>query len=548
MMAKLGQVLLAIVMMVVFGWPAVATVRMAVRETSATVDDAARDLPSGRYLGMRPMSLAKNTIALVGLTAMMAIPPGLVLAWLLFRTDLFGRRALMMLLGLSLFVPMPLHAVAWLGSFGNAGRSQALAWVPMLSGMWGAAFVHATAALPWVVFLSGVGLLTVESELEDAARLDLSTWRVVMQISLRRALGAILGSLLILAVLTAGDMTVTDLLQIRTYAEESYIQAQLHMGTNAAAAVAAGPLILVLGGLIVWGASALLKADPARLPSGSVRARTWPLGRGRVPCGLLCLVIVGNLVALPIYGLVWRAGRVGSPPSWSVNGLVGSLQRAWPDLISPTSPGPWYIAWDSRPMIATLVWSATAATIAVMIAWPLAWLSRDRGTWRWVAAVAAALGLAAPGPVVGEALKRAYQQVPFINDTPAMLVLAYITRTLPYALLVIWPAVRTIPREHQEAAMLDGLNPWLQFLRIGFPLTRGATLAAWGVAFVLAMGELPAANFVANPGRWPVALEVWRLLHTGVESRLAGVGLILLFGVGVAGSATAFAIHRAYRV
>ena len=56
------------------------------------------------------------------------------------------------------------------------------------------------------------------------------------------------------------------------------------------------------------------------------------------------------------------------------------------------------------------------------------------------------------------------------------------------------------------------------------------------MAFTLAMGELPAANFTANPGRWPAALEVWRLLHTGVESRLASVGLILLAGVAVAGS------------
>ena len=554
MKVPLGRIVVAVALFLVIGWPAMATAWQAAIDVRAEMsrpisasEEARKETPAGRYLGARPLSLMKNTASLVGLTWLMAIPPGVGLGWLLFRTDVWGRRVVLAMLGLALFVPMPLHAVAWLGSFGNPGRSQALAWMPILAGLPGAAFVHATAALPWVVFLSGVGMRAVEPELEDAAMLDLAPWRVVFFVTLRRSIGAIAGAAIVVAVLTAGDMTVTDLLQVRTYAEESYIQAQLTMGQGAAAAIAIGPLVLVLGGLIAWASWALLRVDPARLPSGHSRSASWSLGRWRVPMGLATMAAIGNLAALPIYGLIWRAGRLGSPPRWSFSGLAGSLIRAWPDLISATAPGPWYETLDSRPLIATLAWSALAATIATALAWSLAWLARDRGAWRVVAATVAALLLATPGPVVGEALKRAYLPVPEIHDSPALLVLAYVARTLPFALLVLWPAVRRVPREYLESAALDGLGGWGVGLRVALPLTRGAIAAAWGVAFVLAMGELPAANFVAEPGRWPAALEVWRLLHTGVESRLAGVGLILLAGVGLAGSLACLAVGRAYR-
>ena len=71
---------------------------------------------------------------------------------------------------------------------------------------------------------------------------DLPAWRVVAQVTFRRALGAVLGGVLAVAVLAASDMTVTDLLQVRTYAEEAYLQYSLGNGPAAAATVLARTL------------------------------------------------------------------------------------------------------------------------------------------------------------------------------------------------------------------------------------------------------------------------------------------------------------------
>ena len=70
-------------------------------------------------------------------------------------------------------------------------------------------------------------------------------------------------------------MTVTDLLQVRTYAEEAYVQFTLGRGPADAALVSVPPLLLI--GLAIWLlARSLLRADPARLASVFERA-----GRGR---------------------------------------------------------------------------------------------------------------------------------------------------------------------------------------------------------------------------------------------------------------------------
>jgi iron(III) transport system permease protein len=555
---RLADVVLGTALMVVLGWPLAATVREAWRGSEAATGGGlispfpAQDGGAGGVA--RPLGLAEQTARLVLITEALALPAGVALGLLLFRTDLWGRRGLIGLLALAAFVPMPLHAIAWIGGFGNLGRSQVLGARPWLVGLTGAAVVHAMASLPWVVLLAGVGLRTVEPELEEAALLDLPAWRVLARVTLRRGVGAIAGAALAVAVLTAGDMTVTDLLVVRTYAEEAYVQYQLGHGPDAAAAVALPPLV-VLGGLVFLASWGLLRADPARVPSADTRVRLWTLGRWRVPLGLLAWATVGNVVALPLYALVWRAGRVGGSaalgraPRWSLHGLVQTLGRAGSEV--------------AGPLLETMLWAALGASAAVALAWPLAWAARRPGPWRWVVAASVALTLAVPGPVAGMALILAYNAAPpaldaplvpwliflartFVYDTPLRLLLAYVLRTLPYAVLVLWPALRSIPEVLLDAAALDGHGPWGQVRRVVLPLSRGALLAAWGVAFVLALGELPATNLVAPPGMDILSVLVWGLLHTGVESHLAGVGLVMLAAFAAAGLLAVAALGWVY--
>ncbi|MFO0907609.1 MAG: ABC transporter permease subunit [Isosphaeraceae bacterium] len=491
-------VLIVAILVPVLLWPAVATIGVALRGGSEPGAGLLSPAPIGLDSGeiRRPLALFAESTRLVLATEAIVLPLGVLVGFLVFRTDAVLGRLCLLVIALAAFVPLPLHATAWLGAFGNVGRAQALGlgMIPILVGWPGAAFVHAMAAFPWVVLMTGVGLLGVEPELEDAARLELPASRVVLQVTLRRALAAIAGAALAVALLTAGDMTVTDLLQVRTYAEEAYLQYNLGRGPLAAASVTLPPL-LVLGGLVAIGARLILSREPPRGLSAATRPRTWKLGAWRWPVGLGLTGFVALLVGLPLVSLVWRAGRVGGnaalgrPPAWSFTGLRATLQFAWDD--------------SSEALGQSLLWSAVAACVAVILAWCLAWASRNSAFWRVVTAGAVALALATPGPVVGFALVYAYRDIPRVYDSTLMIVVALVARMFPYALLVVWPAVRGVPVELIEAARIDGHGPSGVIWRVMIPLTRAALLAAWCVAFTLALGELPATNLVTPPGTTP---------------------------------------------
>ena len=132
--------------MAVVGWPAIATVREAARAwrscrdivpaTGTALDPAGSAAMLRDTGGMaRPLRLAIETVSLVAATEAIALPLGIVLALFLFRTDAWGRRLLLAVIGLSAFVPLPLHATAWLGALGNAGRAQAFGVRPILVGL-----------------------------------------------------------------------------------------------------------------------------------------------------------------------------------------------------------------------------------------------------------------------------------------------------------------------------------------------------------------------------------------------------------------------------
>ena len=483
----------------------------------------------------RPIRLALETTGLVLATEFFAIPLGLLLAVLLFRTDLFGRRILLALFALAAFIPLPLHATAWLGALGNAGRMQAMGLPPILVGRFGAAVVHAIAALPWVILVAGVGLCSVEPELEESAMLEFGSLRVLSKVTFRRAIGSIAAAALAVAVLTAGDMTVTDLLQVRTYAEEAYVQFILGRGLADAAVVALPPMVF-LGLMILIVGRSLSQLDPARLASSFSRARIWRLGGWRVTAGVLIMTLVGNIIAFPLYGLLWRAGRVGGratlgrAPIWSVKGLSGTLVYASGEI--------------ARPLMASLFWAAIAATITTLIAFGLAWTSRRSRAWRTILLATIVVALATPGPIAGRALILAYRNWPTLYDSSAMVVIAQSFRALPYVLLVIWPFARSFPREYLESASLDGHGPWVQLFYVVLPLSLRALVAAWMVALALGLGELPATDQVCPPGIPPMSVFLWGLLHTGVDSHLAGVALVMLAVIGSAGLTAALALGR----
>ena len=153
-------------------------------------------------------TLLGNTLLLTAATSAVSLPLGTALAWLLVRTDLPARRPVLLMVGLLPFVPLYLQAAAWQAGFGAQGWcTRSFAETVWLAGWRGAIWIHAMAAVPWVVLIVGMGLRLVEAELEEQALLDGSPRQVFFRVTLRGALPAVGVAALWTAIVTAGEMT-----------------------------------------------------------------------------------------------------------------------------------------------------------------------------------------------------------------------------------------------------------------------------------------------------------------------------------------------------
>src|SRR5262249_13695616 len=143
-------------------------------------------------------------------------------------------------------------------------------------------------------------------------------WRVAWGVTLRRASAAVGAAGLWVALLTAGEITVTDVMQVRTYAEEGYAHlSRLEVGDRGLARAVAGSLAgVAVTALLLVG---LAWRWERRVPPGlgvPGPPRLFPLGRFGWPLALLVGAGFAVLLGVPLAGLLYRAGLLGAPPRW----------------------------------------------------------------------------------------------------------------------------------------------------------------------------------------------------------------------------------------
>ena len=173
---------------------------------------AMADAWRGLREGARLTELAINTLRLIGLTLALSLPAGVVLAVLLYRTDLPCRRLFRSFLLLSLFVPLPLFASGWQAAVGSGGwlawpawnrpaRRRPGLWLRRLDlgGSWGqgvasAAWIHAAGALAVGRAAGRAGAALGRADLEEDALTAAGPGRVLWRVTLPRARAAIVAA------------------------------------------------------------------------------------------------------------------------------------------------------------------------------------------------------------------------------------------------------------------------------------------------------------------------------------------------------------------
>ncbi len=493
----------------------------------------------------RSAGLMLNTLKLAIATCAVSMPLGTLLAWLLVRTDLPGRKGCLVLFGVMPLVPLYLHVAGWEAGFGIQGW-HTLAWAgpPLLEGWRGALWVHALAALPWVVLIVGLGLRWTEPELEEQALLDASSWRVFLHVTAPRALGPIGAATLWVAILTAGEITVTDRFMVRTYAEEVY--------TFFALGLEPGEYLPGLGAgllLLAWLAAAALVLVGEVSPHVRLRTARPPrnhrLHGWRVPAALMVGTVLLLLAGVPLANLAYKAGVVVTQTD------AGRL-RTWSAAKCLTVVAESPLRYR-REFGWSLAIGLVSATAAVVVAAAAAWWSRRDGLRGAAVLLLSAVGLAVPGPLLGLGLIALLNQPgwPILADLYDQPLFAPCTalaiRGFAPATVILWHAFRTVPPEILDAATVDGAGPLARFRLIVLPWRLPAVGLAWMVVFTLAIGDLAATILVVPPGVTTLSIRIFDLLHSGVEDQVAGICLAMVIVVACLAAGALWLARRAAR-
>ncbi len=452
----------------------------------------------------------------------------------------------------ALFVPLPLFASGWqavLGSGGwlpltwwNPSRPGAFSatapggvWAPWGQGIGSAVWIHAAAALPWVILVVGQGLRWVERDLEEDALTATGRWRVLFLVTLRRCGAAVAAAALWVGLQTATEITITDVMQVRTYAEEVYTQmvapdapAEGPSQDDMVARAVAASLPMVLGTvvLVVVLAGRWEKNLPPR-DTATAAPLLFPLGRARGPLCVAAAVGCVVLLAAPLGSLVWRAGLEGTPPAWSA-------VTTWRHLVRTSRT-------EGDLLLYSLLLAAVSGVVSAGLALLTCWAALGSRWFRNAALVLMALAWAMPGPVVGLGLKETILRLLDATHSPRPLAVALwygpsllpllwvqTIRFFPYAVAVLWPVVRLTPPELRDAARVDGASPWRELRLVIWPMYAPAVLRTALAVAVLSLGEISAGKLVSTPGMPSFAEAVWTQMHYGVTNNLAAMCLLLL--------------------
>ncbi|MDX1695204.1 MAG: iron ABC transporter permease [Ketobacteraceae bacterium] len=442
-----------------------------------------------------------NTLLLTVLTALGAVVIGVPLALITAYVQLPLRRLWLIVLAAPLAIPSYIGAFTLYAAFGPGGEINNLIGLstPSFYGLPGAVIVMTLYTYPFVLLTTRASLCSLDGSMVYAARtlgmsLGTSLWRVVLP----RAANGIAAGALLAALYALSDFGTPAIMRLDTFTRVIYVEYNA-FGLSQAAMLSLQLMVIV--GLVLFLES---RAKSVREKPGRTLS-LWPEKRQVVLLGVAVFPVffLSILLPLSVFG-IWLA-REG------------------------TGGFDWSYAWNSGHA------SLIAALVAVVLAVPVAFAAMAGRAGKIMERVTY-FGFGVPGIVMGTALVYVGLKLPFLYQTLALLVLAYVLRFLPLAVGSVRSTAEKMDNSLVHAARLLGASRTEAFQRVTLPLILRGMVAGAALVFLEAMRELPATLMLGPTGFETLATYLWRVYEAGYFGRAAipGLLLVLMSALGLA--------------
>jgi iron(III) transport system permease protein len=507
------------------------------------------------YSSPETFSLFVNSVQFASGTAIFALVLGTLLAWMSERTNTPFKSIFYATAIIPLVVPGILFVVSWImlaspkiGLFNLILRNvfdtdYTFFDVYSMSGM---IVVDGLHYAPIAFLLMTAAFRSMDPSLEESALMSgASTLQIAWRITLRLTWPAVAASFLILFIRSIESFEVPALLGlpvgIQVFTSSIYDAIHRYPSNVGLASAYALTLLVITSGGIWFQARIASQGNKYSTVTGKgFRPRVIDLGRWRYVTAAIFLLYALFAIAMPFFILVWSSlQRFYSVPSWAA--LKNVTLRSYQSIISyPNVSG---AVWNS------VLLSLSSATVVMLLTAVLAWIVlRTRIRGRWLLDNMASLPMVMPGLVLGLSIMICYLTVGGgIYGTIWILLIAYVTRFLPYGMRYNTTSMVQIHKELEESAAMSGAS-WLQaFWHIVLPLLKPGLVAGWIYVVVVSVRELSSSILLYSPGSEVVSVIIWELWQNGQYVELSAFG-VMLIGALFVFTLVAQAIGRRYGI
>jgi iron(III) transport system permease protein len=488
------------------------------------------------YTSSETFRLLGNSVLFAAGAASLSLVLGTALAWMNERTNVPFKSLIYALSVVPLVIPGILFVAAWIMLASPKigilnlllqrafGTDIVFFDVYTLTGMmWVDGIQHA----PIAFLLMSATLKSMDPSLEESALMSgASIAQVVRRVTLRLAFPALAAAFLILFVRSIESFENPALLGlpvgIQVFTSSIYEALHAYPSDVGLASTYAITLLAITTGGIYWQSRLSQHGSRYATVSGKgFRPRLLDLGRWRYAAGCFFLVYAALVIGLPFLVLLWSSlQRFYAVPS------LAALQH-----LSLTN----YLAIFTYPNIGTAVWNSIVlalctATAVMAVTAVVGWLVlKTRVPGRWLLDNMASLPMVMPGLVIGLAIMISYLALGGgIYGTIWILLIAYMTRFMPYGMRFNSASLLQLHRELEESAALSGADWLTSFRRIVLPLLKPGLMAGWIYIVIVSLRELSSSVLLYSPDSVVVSVVLWELWQNGQYVQLSALGVMMI--------------------
>ena len=504
--------------------------------------------PEGRFtldtvkrLYSYPMNLEalKNTLIASFATMVLGTLIAFPLAWLVGRTDLYGRKFFRSLFVITYMVPPYVGAMAWLRLMNpNVGTvNQWLRALFHLSDAPGPLNVYTLPGMIWVLttFYYPYAFITIsramekmDPSLEEASRISgASPVRTVLTITLPMMMPSLIAGALLVFVSAASCYGIPSIIGIpgNVSTVTTRIAEYVSLGQKGINDATALSVFLMAVALVILFLSdvVLAKRQYITVSGKSVRPAIVELRRWRLPVTLLVALFAGIVVLLPFVTILTTSFKVDIGKSMLA--ARNFTLANWSTVFARTE--------TLGCLKNSLIFAAVAATVGLVIACVMSYLlQRTSIRGRGIPNFLITLGSGTPSVVIALGLIMTMRGGFGVNiyGTAYILIIAYLIKYLMMGMRTVVSAMSQIHVSLEECSQISGAS-WLRTMRrVTGPLIFPSIAAGWFLIFIPSFYELSMTTLLYSSSTKTIGFqlyEYWTMTSQPMSCAMA-FGILLI--------------------